>query len=110
MYVAGLYNLGVCKLQKSMVFYRAVAPCSMATCANCDLYMGNATVPISGQCRTVSGTIAPNGWCAMWIPGVAAFIIQPAYTLLERLAQMPAAGACYPQQQDEPYQQEEVFQ
>lgn len=48
------------KLSQTAVAYQD-SPHNSQSCANCNLFQAPST------CKTVAGTIHPNGWCKIWV-------------------------------------------
>ncbi len=58
--LAGAHPAASAKIAQSGVGYQDT-PKGSANCANCKLFE-----PPSA-CKTVDGTISPNGWCKIWV-------------------------------------------
>jgi hypothetical protein len=49
------------KMSQSSVSYRA-SPKGNQRCDNCALFQGPSA------CKSVDGSISPQGWCSIWVP------------------------------------------
>ncbi len=52
------------KISQSAVAYQT-SPKDDRSCSNCNLFQAPST------CKTVDGTVSPNGWCKIWVKKAA---------------------------------------
>ncbi|MGO4872183.1 MAG: high potential iron sulfur protein [Roseiarcus sp.] len=56
----GVTGANAAGLPQSAVGYRA-SPNEDKHCSGCNLFVA------PGSCKSVTGTVSPNGWCKLWV-------------------------------------------